>query len=129
MSEKILSASPSEGIGYLHDYYFDEVFDDMHAQMTKAQPRLPRLQKRLELARFCEQQQQLAHAVDLYRDVLICGGITSLQQHKRSAEAALARQAYKALVRLSESDDEYVWEMCSQTVGDLHYLFDKASDN
>ena len=83
----------------------------------------------IELARFCEQQQQLAHAVDLYRDVLICGGITSLQQHKRSAEAALARQAYKALVRLSESDDEYVWEMCSQTVGDLHYLFDEASDN
>lgn len=129
MSEKILSASPSEGIGYLHDYYFDEVYDDMHAQMAKAQPGLPRLQKRFELACFCEQQQQLGHAVDLYRDVLMCGGINALQHHRRSPEATLARQAYKALVRLSESDDEYVWEMCSQTVGDLHYLFGEASHN
>ncbi len=124
-TEKAVSASANGSMLFCDEAEFKESLSCIMEQ--------PDVKKRFEqiisLARQCEEHSFEDRAVPLYRHVLLEGGISEYKKNPKSDIGLLAQKAYKSLLGLSLSKDEYVWEECSQLIGDVRDVFEPAQEN
>lgn len=124
MSEKILSVDADDGIVCASAETFAELYKDLKASVEKCPDMLSMLHKKRELAVMCERAGMWSEAVDLNYDILRCGGITEYRKNPKSELGMLALEAYRAISSIHGSDDECIWEMCSQIIGDVGEYFE-----
>lgn len=73
---------------------------------------------RLEYAETLSDQE----ALNIYREVL---ENIAKQPNKDESHIAIAEKAYKGLIELSRSENEYIWEVSTQLLDCYEHLFDE----
>jgi len=121
--EKVISTSSSGEIKAISSNEFDTIFFDMSADIESCADRDEKLRLMVELADFCIECSEEREAVSLYFDMLRFGGCSAYTRDKSSPLAGLAVHAYEALKKLASSDDEFVWEECSQALASVRPTF------
>lgn len=90
-----------------------ELYEQGYYELISMSKGLEYCRKSLALADFCYQNGLDSEACDLYHRVF-----RSFSWECKGIERELFEQALHGLSALCSSDDECVWERCSQVVGD-----------
>lgn len=111
---KVSSCTPS-GKLLMEQSAFDEQYASAYTEISEMPEGLERFRKILSLADFCYQNGADSKASNLYAHVFC-----SFSWECQGEEHILFERALQGLSSLCGSEDECVWEMCSQIVGDYN---------
>lgn len=111
---KVGSCTPSGNL-LMEQSVFDELYASAYAEISDMSEGLERINKILSLADFCYQNREDSKASNWYAHVF-----RSFSWQCEGEERILFERALQGLSSLCCSEDECVWEMCSQIVGDYN---------
>ena len=94
---------------------FEEQYASAYSEILDMPKGLERIRETLSLADFCYQNGQDSKASNLYTHVF-----RSFSWECQGEERILFERALQGLLSLCGSEDECVWEMCSQIIGDYN---------
>ncbi len=99
------------------DCFYEEILDEIYETKDK----MARMYKFLHFADSCRKDKCVGYDLELYAYNAYVSVFRSLSWKCTGEEKELLELAASGLSSLSMSDNEYIWEIASQTVSDYHF--------
>lgn len=111
---KVGSCTPTGELKMEKDSFMD-LYEERNDEICSMPDSLEKIESKLSLADFCYQQGHDVKALRLYEKVFF-----SFPWECTGKKRELFERAIKGLSALCSSENEYVWEVSSQIVGDYN---------
>ncbi len=119
-AQKILNCD-ANGSLCVSPRFFEGFYEEILNGIYETEDKMARMHKLLHFADSCRKDKCVGYDLELYAYQAYMDVFRSFSWKCTGEEKELLELAVSGLSSLSMSDNEYIWEIASQSVGDYHF--------